>query len=363
MSMQYRPLGHSGLMVSTLTLGTVPFGGSNGFEKAASVDVKGAKRQLDIAVEAGVNLIDTADLYSLGQAEEIVGKALGRKRGDIILASKGRSPLGDDPNASGASRYHLIRAVEASLKRLGTDHIDLYQIHNWDGVTPIEETLEAMHQLVTSGKIRYWGTSNYTGWQMMKTLGKAELHHLVKPVSQQIYYTPEAREAEYELMPLALDQNVGSLIWGPLGEGFLTGKVRRGQATPPETRQGNGWPEPYVHDMERAYDIIEALIAIGEAHDCSPARVCLAWLKDRPGVTSLIIGARTEAHLQDNLAAVDLTLTAEEHERLERITRPAPQYPYWHRVVSGMDRIDSAEKPFLDGYRETIDHRQDDRSA
>ncbi|WP_207233559.1 aldo/keto reductase [Salinicola tamaricis] len=275
-----------------MTLGTVPFGGSHGFEKAASVDVKGARRLLDIAFEAGVNLVDTADLYSHGQAEEITAKALGDKRQDIILATKGRSPLGDDPNASGASRYHLIRAVEASLKRLGTDHIDLYQIHNWDGVTPVEETLEALHHLVTSGKVRYWGTSNYTGWQMMKTLGKAELHGLTKPISQQIYYTPESREAEYELMPLALDQNLGSLIWGPLGEGFLTGKVRRGQPTPPDTRQGNGWPEPYVHDMERAYDIIETLIAIGEAHDCSPARVCLAWLKDRPGVTSLIVGAQ-----------------------------------------------------------------------
>ncbi|WIX34406.1 aldo/keto reductase [Salinicola sp. JS01] len=363
MSMQYRPLGNSGLMVSNLTLGTVPFGGSHGFEKAASVDVKGARRLLDIAFEAGVNLVDTADLYSHGQAEEITAKALGDKRQDIILATKGRSPLGDDPNASGASRYHLIRAVEASLKRLGTDHIDLYQIHNWDGVTPVEETLEALHHLVTSGKVRYWGTSNYTGWQMMKTLGKAELHGLTKPISQQIYYTPESREAEYELMPLAMDQNLGSLIWGPLGEGFLTGKVRRGQPTPPDTRQGNGWPEPYVHDMERAYDIIETLIAIGEAHDCSPARVCLAWLKDRPGVTSLIVGARSEAHLQDNLAAAELTLSEAEQRQLEQLTRPAPLYPYWHRVVAGMDRLDPAEKPFLDGYAATIKHRSDDRAA
>lgn len=361
--MDYRPLGNSGLMVSTLTLGTVPFGGANGFEKAASVDTKGAKKLLDIAFDAGVNLVDTADLYSLGLAEEITGKALGSKRDDIILATKGRSPLGDDPNATGASRYHLIRAVEASLKRLGTDHIDLYQLHNWDGVTPIEETLEAMHHLVASGKVRYWGTSNYTGWQMMKTLGKAETHGMIKPISQQIYYTPESREAEYELMPLALDQNVGSLIWGPLGEGFLTGKVRRGQKTPPDTRQGNGWPEPYIHDMERAYDIIEALAAIGEAHGCSIPRVCLAWLKDRPGVTSLIVGARTEEHLRDNLAAADLTLSPEEHQRLEKLTRPAPLYPYWHRVVSGMDRLDPAEKPFLDGFSETIKNRSDDRSS
>nr|WP_298414206.1 aldo/keto reductase [uncultured Halomonas sp.] len=361
--MDYRPLGNSGLMVSPMALGTAPFGGANGFEDVGNVGVDDARKLLDIAFEAGVNVVDTADLYSLGVSEEVTGKALGNKRNDIILASKGRSPLGDDPNASGASRYHLIRAVEASLKRLGTDHIDLYQLHNWDGVTPIEETLEAMHHLVTSGKIRYYGTSNYSGWQMMKMLGKAETHRFIKPVSQQIYYTPESREAEYELLPLALDQNIGSLIWGPMGEGFLTGKVRRGQETPSNTRQGEGWPEPYVHDMERAYDIIEELFAIGEAHDCSPARVCLAWLMDRPGVTSLIVGARTEEHLRDNLAAMELKLSDEEHQRLEKATRPAPLYPYWHRIVCGMDRLDPAEKPFLDGYAETIKHRTDDRSA
>ncbi|WP_110647208.1 aldo/keto reductase [Salinicola peritrichatus] len=361
--MEYRPLGNSGLMVSTLTLGTLTFGGANGFEKTGKVDVDGAKRQFDIAFEAGINMIDTADLYAMGLAEEITGKALGDKRNDIVLATKGRSPMGDDPNATGASRFYLIHAVEASLKRLGTDHIDLYQLHNWDGVTPVEETLEAMHHLVTSGKVRYWGTSNYTGWQMMKMLGKAEAHGMIKPVSQQIYYTPESREAEYELMPLALDQNIGSLIWGPMGEGLLTGKVRRGQKTPPDTRQGDGWPEPYIHDMERAYDVIEELVAIGEAHGCSPARVCLAWLKDRPGVTSLIIGARSEEHLRDNIAATELKLSEEENQRLERLTRPAPLYPYWHRIVAGMDRLDPAEKPFLDGYAETIKNRTDDRSA
>ncbi|MCK0714695.1 aldo/keto reductase [Chromohalobacter sarecensis] len=361
--MEYRPLGDSGLLVSTLTLGTVPFGGSNGFEKAASVDTDGARKLIDMALDAGVNMIDTADLYSIGEAEEITGKALGNKRNDIILATKGRSPLDNDPNNSGASRYHLIRAVEASLKRLGTDHIDLYQLHNWDGVTPIEETLEAMHHLVTSGKVRYYGTSNYTGWQMMKMLGKSEARNQIAPVSQQIYYTPESREAEYELMPLALDQNIGTLIWGPMGEGLLTGKVRRGQKTPSGTRQGNGWPEPYVHDMERAYDIIEEMAAIGDAHHCSIPRVCLAWLKNRPGVTSLIIGARTQEHLRDNLAAVDLQLSEEETQRLEKLTRPAPLYPYWHRLVSGMDRLDPAEKPFLDGYAETIEHRDDNRSA
>lgn len=359
--MQYRPLGNSGLLVSEIALGTVPFGGSGGFEKAASVDLKGAQRQIDLAFEAGVNLVDTADLYSMGEAEEIVGKALGDKRDEMILASKARSPLGDNPNHSGFSRYHLIRACEASLKRLNTDHIDLYQIHNWDGVTPVEEMLYALDHLVQSGKIRYYGTSNFTGWQMMKTIGKAELHNLVSPISQQIYYTPESREAEYELMPLAIDQNIGTLVWAPLGEGLFNGKVRRGQKAPEGTRQGNGWPEPYVHDMERAYAIIELLAEIGEAHNASIPRTCLAWLKDRPGVTSLLVGARNEAHLKDNLAAAELTLSQAEIERLEEATRPAPLYPYWHRIVANMDRIDKAEQPFIDNYRKTIANRDDER--
>ena len=246
--MQYRQLGHSGLLVSEIILGTVPFGGRAEFEKCGAVDVPLAKRMFDMAFDAGVNMVDTADLYSHGLAEEVVGKALGDKRHDILLATKGRSPVDDNPNNSGSSRYHLIRACEASLKRLGTDHIDLYQLHNWDGMTPIEETLEALRLLVGSGKIRYFGTSNFTAWQMMKTLGKAELHGMLKPITQQIYYTPESREAEYELLPLALDQQVGTLVWGPMGEGLLTGTTRRGHKPPANTRQGSGWPEPYVHD-------------------------------------------------------------------------------------------------------------------
>ncbi|MCM2973088.1 aldo/keto reductase [Larsenimonas suaedae] len=356
--MRYRPLGNSGLMVSELVLGTVPYGGRGGFEKCGGLGLDDVKRHMGLAFDAGVNMVDTADLYSFGLTEELVGQALGSKRQDILLASKVRSPLSDDPNASGASRYHIINGVEASLKRLGTDHLDLYQIHNWDGVTPVEETLEALDHLVRSGKIRYFGTSNYTAWQMMKTLGAADLNGWMRPVSQQIYYTPESREAEYELMPMALDQNVGTLVWGPMGEGLLAGSVRRGQATSENTRQGSGWPEPYVHDMERALDIIEAMAEIGAAHECSIARVCLSWLKDRPGVTALIIGARSDAHLKDDLAAVELELDDSETERLDRLTQQAPQYPYWHRVVSGMDRIDPAERPFLDEHERTIRERR-----
>ena len=357
--MQYRPLGHSGLLVSQLALGTLQVGGRDGFEKCGGIDLHTLRRLFDIAFDAGVNLVDTADLYSYGLAEEIVGQALGDKRDSILLASKGRSAMSDDPNDSGASRYHLIRACENSLRRLGTDHLDLYQLHNWDGVTPIEETLEAMTHLVQSGKVRYFGTSNYTGWQMMKTLGKAELHGFTKPVSQQIYYTPESREAEYELLPLALDQEVGTLVWGPMGEGLLTGSTRRGNPAPKGTRQGSDWPEPYVHDPERALDIIETLAAVGDAHGVSVAQVCLAWLKDRPGITSLIVGARSEAQLHDNLAAMTLALTAEESARIEAATRREPLYPYWHRIVAGMDRLDPAEQPFLAEQRKTLEQRRD----
>jgi aryl-alcohol dehydrogenase-like predicted oxidoreductase len=357
--MQYRQLGDSGLLVSEIILGTVPFGGRAEFAKCGAVGVPTAQRMFDIAFEAGVNMVDTADLYSHGLAEDVVGQALGQKRNDILLASKGRSPVDDNPNNSGSSRYHLIRAVEASLKRLRTDHLDLYQLHNWDGMTPIEETLEALTHLVKAGKIRYFGTSNFTAWQMMKTLGKAELNGYLTPITQQIYYTPESREAEYELLPLALDQSVGTLVWGPMGEGLLTGSTRRGHKPPASTRQGSGWPEPYVHDQERALDIIETLASVGDEHGVSVARVCLAWLKDRPGITSLIVGARTEAHLQDNLAAVQLKLTEEQALRIEAATRRQPLYPYWHRFTAGIDRFDKAEQPFLAEHRKTMDARTD----
>lgn len=356
--MKYRALGNTGLLVSELVVGTVPFGGRGAFEKTGSVDVDQARRMFDMAFDAGVNLVDTADLYSHGLAEEIVGQALAQRRQSIILATKARSPMGDNPNDSGASRYHLIRACEASLKRLGTDHIDLYQVHNWDGVTPVEETLAALDHLVQSGKIRYFGTSNYTAWQMMKTLGCARVNGWQQPVSQQIYYTPEAREAEYELLPMAIDQGVATLVWGPLGEGLLTGKVRRGQQTPKGTRQGNDWPEPYVHDRDRAYDIIEALITIGQRHGCSPARVCLAWLKDRPGITSVITAGRSFEQLHDNLQATELVLLPEDLEQMEQATRIAPQYPYWHRIAAEMDRIDPAEAPFIALHRKTMQRQQ-----
>jgi aryl-alcohol dehydrogenase-like predicted oxidoreductase len=227
--MEYRQLGTSGLQISALTLGTMTFGGEGGFAKVGDTDLKGAKRQIDMCLDAGVNVIDTADIYSTGASEEIVGQALGAKRDDVLVASKVRMRMGDGPNMEGLSRHHVISGCEASLRRLRTDHIDLYQVHEWDGLTPLEETLGALQYLVDTGKVRYVGVSNYAAWQLMKTLGIAERDHLPRFVSQQIYYSLQERSAEYELIPLATDQGLGTLVWSPLAGGLLSGKHRRGQ--------------------------------------------------------------------------------------------------------------------------------------
>ncbi|TDX32789.1 aryl-alcohol dehydrogenase-like predicted oxidoreductase [Modicisalibacter xianhensis] len=352
--MEYRQLGHSGLKVSKLVMGTLTLGGRAGFEQAGNIDATQARRMLDIALDHGVNLVDTANMYSMGLAEEVLGKALQGKRDEILLASKVRTPMGEGPNDGGASRYHIIRECENSLRRLNTDHLDLYQLHQWDGETPIEESLAALDHLVQSGKVRYVGTSNYNGWQMMKAMATAREHHLVRPISQQVYYTPESREAEYEILPVGRDQGLGTLIWSPLGEGLLSGQVRRDKQVSSDHRQGTDWPEPYVHDWERAYDIIDTLVEVGDGHGVSAARVALAWLNDRPGVTSLIVGARNEDHLKDNLASLELKLSEEEINRIEEVTRPVPIYPYWHRAMNGTDRPEPADEPFMEGFRKTM---------
>ena len=225
--MEYRRLGRSGLFVSALTLGTMTFGGQGGFSKVGATDVAGARRQVDMCLEAGVNLFDTANIYSGGESEEILGEAISGRRDDLLLATKVRMSVGDGPNETGLSRHHIIRQCEESLRRLGTDYIDLYQVHEWDGLTPLEETLEALDTLVGSGKVRYVGSSNYSGWQLMKALGISERLGLQRYVSQQIHYTLQAREAEYELVPLAVDQECSILVWSPLAGGLLSGKYRR----------------------------------------------------------------------------------------------------------------------------------------
>ena len=246
--MEFRRLGRSGLRVSVLSLGTMTFGGKGAFGKTGSTDVEGARRQIDLCLDAGINLFDTADIYSAGLSEEFLGQALKGRRDKVLVATKARFRTGDGPNDAGSSRYHLVEACDASLKRLGTDRIDLYQLHEWDGQTPLEETLEALDSLVRSGKVRYVGLSNFSGWHLMKTLCVSEREKRVRPVSQQIHYTLQAREAEYELMPISVDQELGILIWSPLAGGLLSGKYRRGHQPPEGTRQLANWGEPPVHD-------------------------------------------------------------------------------------------------------------------
>jgi aryl-alcohol dehydrogenase-like predicted oxidoreductase len=345
--MDYRQLGRSGLRISALTLGTMTFGGGGRFASVGSTGVDGARRQIDMCLDAGVNLIDTADVYSDGASEEILGQALAGRRDRVLLATKARMAMGDGPNDAGLSRHHLIRACEASLRRLGTDHIDLYQVHEWDGQTPLEETLQALDDLQRAGKIRYAGCSNYAGWQLSKALGISERRGLVRFVSQQIYYSLQARDAEYELVPAGLDQDVGILVWSPLAGGLLSGKYRRGQAGPEGARHLTDWNEPPVRDEEQTYDVIEAAVEVGERHEVSAAQVALAWLLGRPGVCSLVIGARTDEQLADNLAAASLELSAEERARLDALSAPPLIYPHWHQAKTAADRLGPADRAWL----------------
>jgi aryl-alcohol dehydrogenase-like predicted oxidoreductase len=256
-------------------------------------------------------------------------------------------PMGSDPNDAGLSRHHIISGCEASLRRLGTEHIDLYQVHEWDGATPLEETLHALDHLVTSGKVRYIGASNYTAWQLMKALGTAERLGLPGFVSQQIYYSLQGREAEYELIPLAVDQGLGVLVWSPLAGGLLSGKYRRNREAPAGSRQLTEWNEPPVYDREGLHDIVEVLVSIGEQRGVSAAQVALAYLLGRPAVTSLVIGARTTDQLADNLAAADLSLTGAERAELDKVSAPPLLYPYWHQAKTARDRLSAADLTLL----------------
>ncbi len=347
--MDYRRLGRSGLFVSSLTLGTMTFGGSGPFNKVGSTDVAGATRQVDMCLDAGVNLFDTADIYSSGESEEILGGAISGRRDRLLLATKARMSVGEGPNDAGLSRHHIIRQCEASLRRLGTDYIDLYQAHEWDGATPLEETLEAFDTLVRSGKVRYIGCSNYAGWQLMKALGVSERHGFQRYVSQQIHYTLEARDAEYELVPLSLDQDCGILVWSPLAGGLLSGKYRRDKDAT-EGRHVEGWDEPPVRDSDKLYDTIEVLVEIAESHSVSAAQIALAWLLGRPGVTSIVVGARTDEQLADNLKAADLTLSEDERKRLDDVSAPPLIYPFWHQLKTASDRLGPADMPLLGPY-------------
>jgi aryl-alcohol dehydrogenase-like predicted oxidoreductase len=350
--MEYRLLGRSGLKVSALTLGTMTFGAEGFFTKAGTHGVKEARRIIDISRDAGINLLDTANVYSTGRSEEMIGEALEGGRKDLMIASKVRFPMGKGPNDAGLSRHHIIRECEGSLRRLKRDAIDLYQVHEWDGLTPLEETMEALDTLLKAGKVRYVGCSNYSGWHIMKALAVADRDGRARFVSQQIYYSLQGREAEYELLPISLDQGLGVLVWSPLAGGLLSGKYRRGKPMP-EGRHAKDWGEPPIHDEKKLYDTIEVLVAVAEAKGVPAARVALAWLLGRPGITSLVIGARNEEQLKQNLPCVALKLTEEERGKLDDVSAPTLLYPYWHQASTARDRLGPADlallAPFVKG--------------
>ncbi|UNZ20835.1 aldo/keto reductase [Streptomyces sp. 891-h] len=341
--MEYRQLGCSGLWVSVLTMGTMTFGGRDMFGNVGSTDVAGARRQVDMCLDAGVNLFDTANMYSAGLSEEILGEVISGRRERLLLSSKVRMAVGEGPNDQGLSRHHILDQVEGSLRRLGTDHLDIYHVHEWDGLTPLEETMEALDSLVRAGKVRYLGVSNYSGWQLMKALGVADAHGYQRFVSNQIYYSLESRDAEYELVPLSLDQGLGIMVWSPLAGGLLSGKYRRGQQAD-SGRHLTEWSEPPVRDEEKLYDTIETVVDIADAHGVSPAQVSLAYLLAQPGVTTLVIGARKDEQLRDNLGAVDVRLDAADLDRLDKVSAPELIYPHWHQAALAADRFGAPDR-------------------
>jgi aryl-alcohol dehydrogenase-like predicted oxidoreductase len=330
--MEFRTLGRSGLKVPALSFGTGTFGGGNEFFRAwGASDVAEATRLVDICMEAGVNLFDTADVYSDGLSETILGKAVAGRREDVLISTKATFRMGPGPNDLGSSRYHLIRACEASLRRLGSDYIDIYHLHGFDALTPVEEVLSTLNQLVVSGKVRYIACSNFSGWHLMKSLGVADRYGWARYAGHQVYYSLIGREYEWELMPLALDQGVGALVWSPLGWGRLTGKIRRGQPLPAESRlhttAGQG---PQVSD-ERLYNVVDALDAVAKETGKSVTQVALNWLLQRPSISSVIFGARNEAQLRQNLGAVGWNLSAQQVAKLDGASDVTPVYPYWHQ--------------------------------
>jgi len=332
--MEQRQLGGSGFMVPALTLGTGTFGGGNEFFKAwGASDVAEATRLVDICLEAGVSMFDSADGYSAGMAEEILGQAIKGRRDKVLISTKGSFRRGPGPNDVGSSRHYLPRAVEASLRRLGTDYINLYQMHAFDALTPVEEALGTLDYLVRAGKIRYIGCSNFSGWHLMKSLAVSEKYGLARYVAHQAYYSLIGRDYEWELMPLALDQKVGAVVWSPLGWGRLTGRIRRGQPLPKVSRLQSqvaidkGPPVP----DECLYRVVDSLDAVGKETGKTVPQVALNWLLGRPSVSTVIIGARNEDQLRQNLGAVGWKLTAAQIAKLDAASAPVPAYPYWHQ--------------------------------
>ena len=332
--MEQRQLGRSGLMVPVLSLGTGTFGGGNEFFKAwGSTDAQGARHLVDVCLEAGLNFFDSADIYSGGLAEELLGQAVEGRRDKVLISTKATFRSGDGANDVGSSRFHLIRACEAALKRLRTDYIDLFQLHGFDAVTPVEETLSALDTLVTAGKIRYVGCSNFSGWHLMKSLAVSERHGLARYVAHQAYYSLVGRDYEWELMPLGLDQGVGAVVWSPLGWGRLTGKIRRGQPLPKSSRRNSEKSNdmgPPVAD-EHVYKVVDALDLVAAETGKTLPQVALNWLLRRPTVANVIVGARNEEQLRENLGAVGWSLTPAQVATLDAASAVTLAYPYWHQ--------------------------------
>ena len=336
--MKMRLLGNSGLKVSEICFGAMTFGGKGYWKVIGELEQKDANELVNLSLDNGVNFFDTADVYSEGLSEEMLGKALGNHRKEIILATKVRGRTGKGPNDVGLSRHHIIENCNASLKRLGTDYIDLYQLHSFDPFTPQEETLRALDDLVRAGKVRYIGASNHTGWQLMKALAISDKQNLEKFITLQAYYSLVARDLENELVPLCLDQKLGILPWSPLGGGFLTGKYRKGKERPKNARRSDRESQFLQFDEEKGFDIVDELERIAKNHNATIAQAALNYLLRKPGVSSVIIGARTKEQLADNLKSSDWEMTLEEVTILDALSMPPKVYPYWMLQRTIQDR-------------------------
>ncbi|ANN72249.1 aldo/keto reductase [Bordetella bronchialis] len=338
--MQYTPLGNTGLLVSRLCLGTMTFSGGQGiYQHIGDVGQADADALVKASIEAGINFFDTADVYSAGESEQTLGQSfrnLGVARHEVVLATKGYSRMGSGRNDVGASRGHLMDAVEASLRRLQTDHIDLYQVHATDVLTPLDETLRALDDMVRQGKVRYIGVSNWAAWRIATALGIANARNYERFATVQAYYSIAGRDLERELAPMMAHEKLGLLVWSPLAGGLLSGKFSRDNQNPAGSRR-SGFDFPIV-DKERAWNILDAIAPIARAHGCSPARIALAWLLSRPVVTSVIVGAKRLAQLQDNLAAMDIVLSEDELKTLDAVSALPPEYPGWMLDTQGADR-------------------------
>lgn len=327
--MNYRFLGNSGLQVSEICFGVMTFTGKTGWTHLGIQEQKDADRLTSMAIDSGVNFFDTADVYSSGISEIMLGKALGKKRKDVVIATKGEGRMGSGPNDEGHSRQHLIKACNDSLKRLNTDYIDLYQIHSFDFMTPLEEMMEALDQLVRDGKVRYIGISNFFAWQIMKLMSISERQNLKKIISLQAYYSLVGRDLEYETIPVCLDQNIGIIVWSPLHGGILSGKYRKDKKWPKGTRlKGEG--EHFPYDIEKGEQIFSIMESISEERNVTMSQIALNYALQKPGITSVIIGARNEKQLIENIKTTEWKLTEDEMKRLDKISEPPRIYPHWY---------------------------------